>query len=90
MSVAPRSVTHMDTAALVDPLTVMLDIESRHRRHTPAKEAEIRDRTGLGAVRYYQVLDRLLDTGRAVQRDPLLVARLRRSRVSGRGAASAG
>lgn len=80
----------MDTATLTDPAMVMLDIERRHTRHTAQKEEEITRRTGLGIVRYYQLLDRLLETRGAVERDPMLVRRLRRLRASGRGAVAAG
>lgn len=44
------------------------------------KETAIRDRFGMSAVRYYQVLNRVVDSGEALAFDPQLVRRLRRIR----------
>ncbi|CBG72082.1 MULTISPECIES: DUF3263 domain-containing protein [Streptomyces] len=45
-----------------------------------AKERVIRERLGLAPVRYYQLLNALLDDPRALAHDPVTVNRLRRVR----------
>ncbi len=45
-----------------------------------AKERAIRERLGLAPVRYYQLLNALLDDPRALAHDPVTVNRLRRVR----------
>lgn len=45
-----------------------------------AKERAIREQLGLAPVRYYQLLNALLDDRRALERDPVTVNRLRRVR----------
>jgi Protein of unknown function (DUF3263) len=60
----------------------ILDFERQWWRHAGAKEQAIRDRFGLSATRYYQVLNALLDTPAALAHDPVLVGRLRRLRAS--------
>ncbi|MFF6786523.1 DUF3263 domain-containing protein [Streptomyces sp. NPDC012510] len=49
-----------------------------------AKERAIRERLGLAPVRYYQLLNALLDDERALAHDPVTVNRLRRVRESRR------
>lgn len=49
-------------------------------RHRGAKEEAIRSQLGLAPARYYQLLGRLIDTGDALEHDPMLVKRLRRVR----------
>ncbi|TGA89903.1 DUF3263 domain-containing protein [Streptomyces sp. MZ04] len=49
-----------------------------------AKERAIRERLGMVPVRYYQVLNALLDDPRALAHDPVTVNRLRRVRESRR------
>jgi hypothetical protein len=49
-----------------------------------AKETAIRERFGLSAADYYQLLSELIDRPEALDRDPLLVRRLRRQRLSRR------
>lgn len=49
-------------------------------KYPGAKETAVREQLGLSAVRYYQVLNGLLDRPEALQHDPLLVRRLRRLR----------
>lgn len=62
----------------------MLAFEARWARHVGAKEEAIRAELGLSPVRYYQLLNRLIDTTDALAADPLLVGRLRRMRDDGR------
>ncbi|TQE36554.1 DUF3263 domain-containing protein [Streptomyces ipomoeae] len=49
-----------------------------------AKERTIRERLGLAPVRYYQLLNALLDDERALAHDPVTVNRLRRIRETRR------
>ncbi|MGW0711400.1 DUF3263 domain-containing protein [Streptomyces sp. NPDC002643] len=49
-----------------------------------AKERAIRERLGIAPVRYYQLLNALLDDERALAHDPVTVNRLRRVRDSRR------
>jgi len=59
----------------------ILDFERQWWRYPGAKEKAIRDRLGLPATRYYQVLNALLDRPDALVYDPMLVRRLRRLRA---------
>jgi len=67
-----------------DPLTdrdrAVLALEARPWRTPAAKEAAIRVELGLAPVRYYQLLNGLLDRAAALAHDPVLVNRLRRLR----------
>ncbi|MEV2254820.1 DUF3263 domain-containing protein [Streptomyces sp. NPDC050147] len=49
-----------------------------------AKERAVREQLGLVPVRYYQLLNALLDDPRALAHDPVTVNRLRRVRESRR------
>ena len=58
------------------------------RRGSPgpgAKERAIREELGMSPVRYYQLLNALLDDERALAYDPVTVNRLRRVREARRG-----
>lgn len=58
----------------------ILAFEARWSRHTAAKEESIREVFGLGAARYYQLLNAVIDSPAAVRHDPMLVGRLQRAR----------
>jgi hypothetical protein len=60
----------------------ILAFERQWWRHAGAKEQAIRDRFGLSATRYYQLLNALLDNPAALAADPVLVGRLVRLRAS--------
>ncbi|MBX7264973.1 DUF3263 domain-containing protein [Micromonospora sp. Llam7] len=60
----------------------VLAFERQWWRHAGAKEQAIRDRFGLSATRYYQLLNTLLDNPAALAADPVLVGRLIRLRAS--------
>lgn len=60
----------------------ILDFEKQWWAFSGTKEAEIRERFGLSAPRYYQLLNELIDTEAALIHDPLLVKRLRRQRAA--------
>ncbi|MFS8478109.1 MAG: DUF3263 domain-containing protein [Micromonosporaceae bacterium] len=68
--------------ALTEREERILAFERQWWRHAGAKEQAIRDTFGLSATRYYQLLNRLLDNPLALERDPVLVRRLRRLRAA--------
>mgnify|MGYP001178655999 FL=1 len=70
----------MDGVPLSDRDRALLDFEGQWHRHVGAKEEAIRAELGLAPARYYQLLDRLIDTVEAQRHDPMLVKRLRRRR----------
>ncbi|WP_189936840.1 DUF3263 domain-containing protein [Streptomyces sulfonofaciens] len=59
----------------------VLALEHRSWPGPGAKERAIRERLGLAPVRYYQLLNALLDDPRALAHDPVTVNRLRRVRA---------
>lgn len=67
----------------------ILEFEGVWYAATSSKEAEIRDRFDLSAVRYYQILNSLIDRPEALAHSPLLVKRLRRLREQRQRARSA-
>ncbi|KPI24424.1 Protein of unknown function DUF3263 [Actinobacteria bacterium OK074] len=62
----------------------ILALERRGFSGPGVKERAIRERLGLSPVRYYQLLNALLDDERALRHDPVTVNRLRRIRDSRR------
>ncbi|MBQ0974145.1 DUF3263 domain-containing protein [Streptomyces sp. RK31] len=58
----------------------VLALERRGVVSPGAKERVIREELGLAPVRYYQLLNALLDDPRALAHDPVTVNRLRRVR----------
>ena len=62
----------------------ILDFERGWWREPGSKERAIRERFGLSVARYYQLLNRLIETPEAVRHDPMLVKRLRRLRAARR------
>jgi len=62
----------------------MLTFERQWWKFAGAKEQAIRELFDLSATRYYQVLNRLIDRPEALQFDPMLVKRLRRTREARR------
>ena len=68
------------TDLLSDRDRAILAFEGRRPGHSSAKEEAIRAELQLTPARYYQVLDRLIDTEPALAQDPMLVRRLRRIR----------
>lgn len=75
-------------AALTDQQIGILDLEARHWRHVGSKEQAIRAELGLSATRYHQLLNALIDEPAALERQPVLVNRLRRLREQRRAARS--
>ncbi|MEU6666553.1 DUF3263 domain-containing protein [Streptomyces sp. NPDC046727] len=62
----------------------ILALERRGFAGAGAKERAIREELGLAPVRYYQLLNALLDDERALAHDPVTVNRLRRVRQARR------
>lgn len=62
----------------------ILALERRGFAGPGAKERAIREQLGLAPVRYYQLLNALLDDPRALAHDPVTVNRLRRVREARR------
>ncbi|MCH0561988.1 MULTISPECIES: DUF3263 domain-containing protein [unclassified Streptomyces] len=62
----------------------VLALERRPFPGPGAKERAIREDLGLSPVRYYQLLNALLDDERALAHDPVTVNRLRRVREARR------
>ncbi|MEU6088863.1 DUF3263 domain-containing protein [Streptomyces sp. NPDC047085] len=62
----------------------ILALERRGFAGPGAKERAIREELGLPPVRYYQLLNALLDDERALAHDPVTVNRLRRIREARR------
>ena len=58
----------------------ILAFERQWWRFAGAKDEAIRERFGMSATRYYQVLNALVDRPEALAADPMLVRRLRRMR----------
>lgn len=74
----------MSSPQTAQPLTDLeervLAFERRWWKHAGAKQAAVRELFDLSTTRYHQVLNGLLDRPEALERDPLLVNRLRRQR----------
>ena len=67
-------------AEFTDEHRAILDFERAWWKHAGAKEGAIRQRFGLTATRYYQLLNWIIDEPAALEHDPLGVRRLRRLR----------
>lgn len=80
MSAPPGSIPSMEQ--LTDPDRAILDFEALHWKYAGGKEAQIRERFGFSATRYYQLLNHLIDTPAALAYDPMLVKRLQRLRTA--------
>ncbi len=62
----------------------ILDFERSWWLEPGPKAGGIRARFGMSAARYYQLLNRLVDSPDALAHDPMLVKRLRRQRAARR------
>ena len=79
------SVLPPQAAPELDPrLRDVLDFEREWWKHPGSKERGIRERFGLSAARYHQLVNRAIDEPAALVYDPMLVRRLRRLRESRR------
>ncbi|SNX62094.1 uncharacterized protein DUF3263 [Streptomyces sp. TLI_55] len=76
--------TVVDMNDLAPREQAILALERRGFTTPGAKERAIREELGLAPVRYYQLLNALLDDPRALAHDPVTVNRLRRVREARR------
>lgn len=60
----------------------ILEFEKLEWKYRGAKEAEIRQRFGLSATHYYQLLNAVIGTEEAIRSAPALVGRLRSRRTT--------
>lgn len=67
---------------LTERQLAILGFERKWWNQASAKEQAIRDELGHSPVRYYQLLNQLLDNPAALAADPTTVKRLRRIRES--------
>jgi hypothetical protein len=83
---SPSGGIDIDDQQVPDRLTdrdrEILAFEREWWQHVGAKEQQIRDRFGVSATRYYQILNELLASPAAMREDPMLVRRLQRMRAS--------
>jgi hypothetical protein len=66
--------------ALSDRDRAILEFERWWWTQSGPKESAIRERFDLSPTRYYQVVNELMDNPDAMEHDPLVVRRLKRSR----------
>ncbi|MGW0535817.1 DUF3263 domain-containing protein [Streptomyces sp. NPDC003032] len=79
-----RSDRGLSGRGLSDRDRAVLALERRSWPGPGAKERAVREELGMVPVRYYQLLNALLDDPRALAHDPITVNRLRRVRESRR------
>jgi hypothetical protein len=83
-SPAPEASAAPETAPAAGGLSEreerILAFEAKWWKHAGSKEQAIRDTFALSSTRYYQLLNALLDNPAALERDPVLIGRLRRLR----------
>jgi hypothetical protein len=77
------------TGALTDREREILAFERQWWKYAGAKEQAIRELFDMSPTRYYQLVNRLIDKGEALEQDPMLVKRLRRLRSGRQRARSA-
>jgi len=71
-----------DRHPLTDRELQILAFERHWWRHAGAKEQAIKESFGFSATRYYQLLGELIERPEALEKDPMLVKRLRRLRAT--------
>lgn len=88
MTVTERGVAERDSTArdLTERERSVLDLERTWWQRAPTKAEAIRARLGISPARYYQVLAGVVDRAEALNYDPLVVRRIRRSRLQRRRA----
>jgi hypothetical protein len=80
----PTEEALIDASLLDERSRAILDFERSWWRVPGPKGRAIRARFALSPARYYQLLNRLLESPAALAHDPLLVRRLRRVRATRR------
>lgn len=78
---SPSTPQSPQTGVLSERDREILELEKRPWAYDGSKEQVVRDKFGLSSTRYYQVLNRLIDSETALAEEPLLVKRLRRLRA---------
>ena len=73
---------HQTAQAIDARAREILTFERTWWKQGGSKEKAVRDRFGMSATRYYQILNQIIDSPAALTEDPMLVRRLRRQRVS--------
>lgn len=79
-SQAAEDPQRVDGAALSTRDRSILNFERDWQRHAEAKQDAVQSEFGLSSARYYQVLNRIIDSPAALAYDPMLVRRLQRVR----------
>jgi uncharacterized protein DUF3263 len=80
----PRDVPSQGPSQLDERTRAILDFEGSWWQGGGTKQRRIRERFGISATRYQQLLMRAIDLPEALRYDPMLVRRLRRLRESRR------
>lgn len=62
----------------------ILAFERQWWKHAGSKEKAVRELFCMSSTRYYQVLNRLIDSQAALREDPMLIRRLRKARAGRR------
>lgn len=81
-SPAPTASTGDGEEVLSDREQAVLAFERQWWKYPGKKEQAIRELFGMSATRYYQILNRLVESRAAMAADPMLIKRLRRSRAN--------
>jgi hypothetical protein len=82
MSAASLHASSVDVAHLSERDVHILAFERQWWKFAGSKEDAVREKFGMSATEYYQVLNALIDSEPALAHDPMLVKRLRRMRSS--------
>lgn len=77
---AAAKIGEENPAGLTERDRQILDFERQWWKYPGAKEQAIKDLFDMSGTRYYQLLNRLIDSQEALEHDPMLVKRLRRMR----------
>jgi hypothetical protein len=78
----PDETSAPEPFSLSDRDREILTFEREWWMHPGPKEQSVRERFGMSATRYYQILNELIDSPAALLEDPMLVKRLRRLRAA--------
>ncbi|MZF53788.1 DUF3263 domain-containing protein [Streptomyces sp. SID5594] len=81
---APDAEPEPVAPGLSDRDRALLALERRSWAGPGAKERAIREELGISPVRYYQLLNALIEDERALREDPVTVNRLRRLKAARR------
>ncbi|KAB2589463.1 MULTISPECIES: DUF3263 domain-containing protein [Streptomyces] len=81
---APDAEPAPSPPGLSDRDRALLALERRSWAGPGAKERAIREELGISPVRYFQLLNALIEDERALREDPVTVNRLRRLRAARR------